>query len=619
MTQVVPTRTVLIGIAVAGAALVFVLPWYVPTSYGLVLSDSAMLGFANWAAVLSLLATAVALGLVARRWAAAPLDGPLWLTESRPPRRRAVITTAVLAAVALSTTAVLAWATRGVPYGEASYFLDRAAQVAAGQRPLLDFGYSYSLAALYLPVWLSTLFRGWGLDPLSAYLIVYVCLIGLSYWMLYLIVSRLALSDSRRAWLLAGIGIPTVLNIMLGVQYLPVRYLAPAVALLAVHAWFLRRDRSVATGALGALIAICGLALTVILGSSEMGIAVAFGTLAYFLALGRRDRLTAVAAAAVYLGCLAPIAVLGRGAFFLVGSFGTGAANVPVLPGPPALLYLLSVFIVAILLPRVLRGSSAAESPFTLSLVVLALVLVPAAFGRADAGHLYYNGLVLMILAAAFLARLVPRAFIPYLVAIVLVFFVSAYVAAGRSGPTQVLRAAASSTSLSDRQFGILRGVLGGAGSRTRAEYAWPSSDGDIAALGTTGTIAMPFGLYAPDRLLPFTLARLGRLDADPVPGLGFTLDDLQAKLRSLADTSVLLVPLEFAPAVSAAQPGSTPKTVWVLPRGTARSYPDTALFPLGFYERYPQPNVSGLMLAYIKANYVRAGTWGPYAVYRRR
>ena len=175
----------LFAIAAAGSVGVFLLPWMIPMSRTPVLSDSYMVGFANWVSVVALLLTALALTAVSSRLGAtASFNGPLWRVGPLERGRRSLLVVAALTAASLLSGAGLAWITRGTAYGETSFFIDRMAQLAAGYRPFLDFGYGYTLGGLYGPVWLWRLFRVDGLSPLGAYYIVYFLFALCSYWFL---------------------------------------------------------------------------------------------------------------------------------------------------------------------------------------------------------------------------------------------------------------------------------------------------------------------------------------------------------------------------------------------------------------------------------------------------
>ena len=610
------------AIASAGSVGVFLVPWYVPVVGAPIVSDSYMLGFANWAAVLLLLATAAVLFVVARHLEGAPLDGPLWRTGRPSERRRAVTVAVVLAGLSLLCTGTLVWITRGVPYGEARYFLDRGAQLAEGYRPLIDFGYSYALGGLYGPVGLWRLFGSQGLSAFSAYIIVYLVFALCSYWMLYVVVSRFELRDAQRAWILACLGIITVFNVTLGIQYVPARYLAPAVALVALHAWFRSPRVTGMRRALGGgLVAVAGLALTLVVSSSEMAMAGCAATIVYLIVMLPAERRAALVAGALYVACLIPLAIGARGALALAASLAGGAYNIPVLPGPPALLYVGAVLAAAILVPRALAGGGSGERPLTAGLAVLGVVLVPGAFGRADIGHLFYYGLPVFILTAALLARLRPRLFVPFLVAVAVVFAVAQYVAVTQFHRPQLLRAAAANARLSDGAFALVERVLTWPPTASqdiaREARAWPRTTADVSDLDRFHRVLAPLGLYPPDTEIAFALAKRHRLAADPIyPGSGFTQDDLRTKIASLDRADCLLILLPYAPVVEGAKPNDTPSVGWALRPHEQRSFGALAMFPLGLYERNLQPNLDGLLIAYVKQHFRRAGTWGAYALY---
>ena len=87
----------LFAIAAAGSVSVFLVPWFVPVSRTPVVSDSYMVGFANWVSVVVLLLTALALTAVSSRLgAAASFNGPLWRVGPPEGRRRSLLVVAAL-------------------------------------------------------------------------------------------------------------------------------------------------------------------------------------------------------------------------------------------------------------------------------------------------------------------------------------------------------------------------------------------------------------------------------------------------------------------------------------------------------------------------------------------
>ena len=130
------------------------------------------------------------------------------------------------------------------------------------------------------------------------------------------------------------------------------------------------------------------------------------------------------------------------------------------LPGPPAVFYLVAVIIVAILSPPAFRATSAVDRPLTAAAIALGAALVPAALGRADFGHVFSNGLIVFMLAAAFLAKLRPRLFVLFLVGVAVVFCSAEYIYITQGLKGTFLQAIATSGQLSTGQFETLGRVL---------------------------------------------------------------------------------------------------------------------------------------------------------------
>ena len=619
MTSRVSPSLATVALCLGGACAVFVLPWFVPVRGAPVLSDSYMVGFANSVAPLVLWATCCAIALIAAR-ATNPVTvpAPLWNMDAVGERYRLRAVAAAVGVLSLGIAIVLARITAGVAYGETTFFVDRMAQLAAGYRPFTQFSYGYALGGLYGPVWLWRLLRGHGVSPLGAYDAVYAVFLVSSWAMLYVLVSRLRLGDRRRALLFVCLGGVCVVNVTAGVQYTLVRYLAAPAVLLAVHAAGTRAKGGVRPFAM-ALAALGGLVAVLVFSTPEMELAALAGIACYFVVFGLAERRVAGIAALAFTVGLLPLAALSRGYFALVLSFAGGGLNLPVLPGPPALVYLLAAFIVALLLPLSLRSSPAAERPLTLSLVVVCAALAPAAFGRADSGHIFFNGFLAFVLAAAFLARHRGRFFAPFVVLVLVVFSISGYIDITQLQGPVLLRAVATSGSLTDGQFHALQDVLSwppGAASRgDQADYVGQKSAASLDRLDQYRRIAAPAGFEEADYDLAFTLAREGRLALDPVPGLGLSQADISKKLAGLSGADCLLLPATDELEIEQADPAKTPTAGWLSgPR--EHFYGALTLFPFPLYERNAQPNLGGMFSAYIHSHYRLVGSWGEYGVY---
>jgi hypothetical protein len=604
-------------VAAVGAFGVFVLPWFAPQTSTPLVSDSYAVGFANWAATLALLLTALALFLVFSDRTLVPEPVPV-PTAKADGRRHARMALAALVAISLVIGLGLALLTRDVAHNESGFFLDRAAQVVAGYVPFSDFDYGYALIGLYGPVWLWRAFGSLGMTPTAAYALVYCILAVCSCWMLYILVRRVAPDDGSQAWILLGVGVVAVINTTMGIQYLLVRYLTPAIALLALHRWCTSprctgwRGRLVALG-----IALGGLAATIVLASPEMAAAGYVAILVYLAALARRQRDIALFTGGVLVLCAAALLLAGTGYASLVVSFARGALNFPVLPGPPAIVFVIATLTVAALLPGVLRTTVVQERPFLAALAAYGMALIPAAFGRADWGHMLANGLVLYVLAAAFLARRRPRLFVALLVAVVVSFGLAHGVYFKQFMSPMLLGSIANARTLSDGQFSSLERMLGQP-QVAQSVMTYGQSDELARQMASFDHIAAPFGVATTDTALAFALASQGRLALDPVPGVGVSSADSEKKMAALADADCLLVLVGFDDLVQQSTRENTPALAWTA-RPRAIDLTPLTLFPLGLYERRPQPNLMGMLAIYINENFRRISQLGPYTVYVRR
>jgi hypothetical protein len=83
----------------------------------------------------------------------------------------------------------------------------------------------------------------------------------------------------------------------------------------------------------------------------------------------------------------------------MVGMFSRGVYGFPVEPVPYVLLFLFAmVWLVPVSLASSFRQRRA-EAPMLAALFIVSLALLPAAFGRADPGHVFWNGLAVFLLS----------------------------------------------------------------------------------------------------------------------------------------------------------------------------------------------------------------------------
>jgi hypothetical protein len=389
---------------------VFWLPWHCASSIP-VPGESYVFGFNNKVGILAL-GISIILGIAASYVGGRRTEGYQWLTVSPrffPSWSEAKAEYRILiAACLLWSTWILFWGgylvdpawceSRGFYYG-----MDL---LALGRVPYRDFMFNYGPATLYLPYWLSSL-SGGGLSFEQAYPVILALFTSGGFVALFMILGRLELSKARRivALILLLIGWAAF---SMGLQYAPLRFVIVPATLILLDAVVSRQDGSIFwdLGKAGAFSVIAVLACFAI--SPEMGIAGGVAVAAYGFILLLRRSLSIWLGIACSLGALVAAAVVLRifpDYLLSVFAFASGGSNFPIYPDLHNLTLVgLSLFIIPALIAPALSNPSEKRAPLAAALGVAGGMLLPAAFGRSDPGHVYYNGLtpiILMFPAAA--------------------------------------------------------------------------------------------------------------------------------------------------------------------------------------------------------------------------
>ena len=367
------------GVLLFGFGLVFFLPYHVAVAPAI--SDAYVFGFNNRAALLIFIAFVAAfarwsggLGLVARL----PQDA-----EVQPPlsRRWLSVTLALTALITLSFWAAF----RSVgAINEGAYLMDRLQHLAAGEILYRQFEFIYGPTMLLLPL---LLHRTLGLSLTDAYYLAWVLawLVGVA--LLWLTVAWTAATSPRKngIYLLAWIGF-IFSTVSLGLNYTPLRFIAAP--FFAALTWrMLERRRSLP---LAVATALAG-GGWVLFYSPEQGIAFLLGTLAFFLLFVRRSRPGyLVSVAFLIVGeCLLLFALAHTGLLRYVQGMAAGGYNLPLLPSLYTLFLLGLLLMAGCILVNTLRLQRLG-GPVEY-LILIAGFALPAAFGRADPGHLFMN------------------------------------------------------------------------------------------------------------------------------------------------------------------------------------------------------------------------------------
>lgn len=391
-----------------GFALVFIVPWYVgdpPQAAG----QSFEYGFNNRFAFFSLAIALLAL-TACRVWLLLPSRQTNYLdclSASRkifPKINEAKGEYMVLAAFAIvAICAHLVWnALLVLPYwgGELAYFLGRLDLIQLGFRPHIDFQFNYGPALLYIPHWICQL-SGGVLAIEDAYALFLALSFGLGFLAVFVFLRSLNLPSQWRVAVLV-LALSMWMFLTMGLNYTPLRFTTVPALLVLFHLWLARDERPLTVAARGFFGAtVCSL-VTLLL-SPEMGIACLVGLLSYSgVILIRRQVITS---AAIVVGAAVSLAVIGFGCpgyFWSIGAFSSGGYNFPIFPNAPNVILLILAFLI---LPGLVFSSlkwiSDFRAPYAAALAGSAAMLLPAAFGRCDPGHIAVNGYTLFMLCFA--------------------------------------------------------------------------------------------------------------------------------------------------------------------------------------------------------------------------
>ncbi|GAA3747484.1 hypothetical protein [Terriglobus aquaticus] len=383
-------------------------PYLFPPHSGI--SVSTMAGFSNRAAEVLLLVLGLGFALWTRGWglrlqeATGEVRGRSWW-----------IVPAVAVCLAIAASLYLwYWASNMGPYDEAIYFLDRFSNQIAGGRVYRDFLFDYGPLMYWPSWWLAKLLR---IPVGHAYYLFCLLEWAAGVLLLWRVISALRARAVDRAIVFTALTLAWFASITdQGAQYTPLRFvLASACALWVHRLWELRAEPvKTARSMVPAMVAAAGSFAGLLLYSPEQGIGFAVATVLFFMVSVRRSYV-ALPLVAFLVWCGAVFAVAARmGWMGVLFTFAGGSFNLPLLPGYE------TVFLVAMLVAAACvvvcafyEGESTRPE---LYLIALALAAVPAAFGRADPGHIFINSLPALLVVTLALLRL-PRRRMPVVVA----------------------------------------------------------------------------------------------------------------------------------------------------------------------------------------------------------
>lgn len=367
---------------------VFVVPWLMPVRIAPIQSDSQAVGFSNRTAMIGLAAGVFAMFLLARRNVRTGVS--MLISTSGPAKQERVSPKLVVATILVTflVVAALGAILQDQPVGDAGYFIDRLLRVTAGGAPYSQIEFSYGPILIY-SLQLSWRLLAWtGLSAFTVYYGWVAAGYALGLMLTAYLLNRLQVTRTLRNVTLVVIGGMTLLLPSLGVNYSALRFLPPYALLL----WVLGRRTASTGGTLqGALALLAVMAAAGV--SPEMGGALLVGLVVSLAILARDDKAHLRSLLILLSGIALVGAVLVTTGAGTVVAFAGGAYYFPVLPGPPAIAFVGTMLLLAWEVGAIADTSDARSSAIHVGWLAIAVVLIAPALGRADVGHVFWNGL----------------------------------------------------------------------------------------------------------------------------------------------------------------------------------------------------------------------------------
>jgi hypothetical protein len=303
---------------------------------------------------------------------------------------------------------------------DAGYFMEQMSSHADYGRKLYDqIEFPYGPVLFYVPIFLRTLFSPFHLSLAGAYFTTLVLEQVVGLLMVGYIIKSLPM---RRIWKILALILcfPVAIELSFGLNHTFFRFaVAPAFLVLTA-----RCSKPWVAG----LCLFVGqtIALSV---SPEMGFAFAVaGTAFAAIRLLMEGNAWVVSVATPLLGTVLFLMAAGGGYLRMLKLFSHGLYNLIVEPLPHILIFL---FALVWLVPAVLASFFRDRRPEALmlgALYVFALALLPVAFGRADPGHVLFNGFVVFFLSMVGVSTWKLRLQILWITCVSFVFLWAAYI-----------------------------------------------------------------------------------------------------------------------------------------------------------------------------------------------
>jgi hypothetical protein len=378
---------------------VFVLPFLLPPAYIQGVSASNLAGFNNKVAALAAAGLGTLTFLLALIWPhrlglrnVLPVQEKKLQTRDYSRIPRTIVAAVVFvwgAAISLFGLQIIRLGMRYL--NDWGYFIDQASMYEDfGRRLYTQIEFSYGPLLFYGPVIMRAMLRPFHVSEAGSYLATLVVLSIVGLLLMVYVIDHLPMSRQWKAVIFVLFAVGMFVGNM-GLNYTPIRFVTPLALLVMVS----QRERAWAA----ALWIFAGQALCLGL-SPEIGFAFLVSSLAYALYLCfTRARAWGLAIAAPLLSSTAFLLIAGGPYLRMVGMISRGVYGFPVEPLPYMLLFLFAlVWLVPVSLASSFRQRRP-EAPMLAALYLVSLALLPAAIGRADPGHVLWDGIAVYLLS----------------------------------------------------------------------------------------------------------------------------------------------------------------------------------------------------------------------------
>jgi hypothetical protein len=474
-----------------------------------------------------------------------------------------------------------------------------------GLRPYTEVAQEYGPIITYGPSYMFWLLQPLGASHELAYFACHLLLNLAGLWCAYYVLSRAVMPACAR---LAAFGILAIAGFApyMGVNGALLRYLLPFASLLlghrAVTFLFARRHEMTSWG--GAAMSVLLLLVANILLSPEIGVAFAIAWLGYaVLRLRGEWRILAVSVIAFVAAALLCWLFLPPAYYGTLLRFSEGANNLPLLPAPHLLLYILTLFL---LVPPLLavsvrewRTGGVPDAATCGALGILCLVMAPGALGRCDPPHVLLFGMGASMLLMTRLANISRRAFVVYATAYAAIFIVFIEVV-----NLLVFYGISPKTVLSRHPLANVAQRFRNASDTSHPDMA------TLSALDRYPRLGLPFASFGDPAVERYVITS-GKLEPEYyVATVGvYSPAALERKLRDVGKAEYLLLPFDIN---SESKPSTNPCA------GYLKSLRQWFLFPAKLPCRANPLEPGGSVRSFIAANYTPVEQVGSWWVLRR-